>query len=78
MEDVVGAMKLVGRTEGRITWASEPLPFPDSYETRCSSACWGLVQTTLTDEVRETVEHFRREVDRLDARRLRDDGGCEG
>ena len=64
MEDVVGAIKLVApNAEGRITWASEPLPFPDSYEAEVLERVLGpVVQTTLTDGVRETVEHFRHEV----------------
>jgi UDP-glucuronate 4-epimerase len=63
MEDVVGAIELVApNAAGRITWASEPLPFPDSYEAEVLERVLGpVVQTTLTDGVRETVEHFRRE-----------------
>ncbi len=62
MDDVVAAIgEAVPEIAGRITYADEPLPFPESLESGLLERLVGpLPRTPLTDGVRRTIEHFRR------------------
>jgi UDP-glucuronate 4-epimerase len=62
MAEVVAAIEAAApEVAGRITWADERLPFPDSLDAPLLERLVGpLPQTPLAEGVRRTVEHFRR------------------
>ena len=64
MADVVAAIEQAApEAAGRITWKDERLPFPESLEAQILERLVGpLPRTPLTDGVRRTIEHFRRQV----------------
>ena len=61
MEEVVAAIeKAVPEVAGKITWADERLPFPDSLEgTLLEHLVGKLPHTSLAEGVRRTIDHFR-------------------
>jgi UDP-glucuronate 4-epimerase len=61
MQEVVAAIEAaVPGIAGSITYADEPLPFPESLESGLLERLVGpLPRTSLTDGVRQTIEHFR-------------------
>ena len=61
LADVVAAIEAAAPdAAGRITWADQPLPFPEELETVALEAAIGAFpRTALADGVRETVERFR-------------------
>ena len=61
MEEVVAAIEqAVPRVAGKVTWNDERLPFPDSLEGALLEQLVGpLPRTSLTEGVRQTIEHFR-------------------
>lgn len=61
MEEVVAAIEqAVPRIAGKVTWNDERLPFPDSLEGALLEQLVGpLPRTSLTEGVRQTIEHFR-------------------
>lgn len=61
-EEVAAAIvAAVPELAGRITWAPNRLPFPETLEaTQLERLVGPLPRTTLDDGVRQTVEHFRR------------------
>ena len=60
MEDVVAAIEAAApAVRGMITWVDRPLAFPESMEAVGLERTVGPVpRTTLTDGVRETIEHL--------------------
>lgn len=61
MEEVVAAIETAApEIAGRITWADDRLPFPDSLDARLLEQLVGpLPHTPLLEGVRRTVDHFR-------------------
>ncbi len=61
MDEVVAAIEAAApEIAGRITYADESLPFPESLESGLLERLLGpLSRTSLADGVRETVAHFR-------------------
>ena len=61
IEEVVAAIEgAAPDVVGKVTWAEERLPFPDSLEATLLERLVGpLPHTPLTDGVRQTIEHFR-------------------
>jgi UDP-glucuronate 4-epimerase len=61
MEEVVTAIEAAApEIAGRMTWAEERLPFPDSLEATLLEQLVGpLPHTSLAEGVRRTLEHFR-------------------
>jgi UDP-glucuronate 4-epimerase len=61
MEEVVSAIEEAAPAAvGRITWTDERLPFPSTLEAARLEGLVGQVpRTSLTEGVRQTVEHFR-------------------
>lgn len=61
MEEVVSAIEEAAPTAvGRITWTDERLPFPSTLEAaRLEGPVGPVARTSLTEGVRQTVEHFR-------------------
>jgi hypothetical protein len=62
MAEVVAAIEAAApEVAGRITWADELLPFPDSLEATLLERLVGPPpRTPLAEGVRRTIEHFRR------------------
>jgi UDP-glucuronate 4-epimerase len=64
IEKVVAAIEAAApEVAGMITWAAEPLPFPESLEATGLERLVGeLPRTPLAEGVRRTVEHFHHRV----------------
>ena len=74
MQEVVEAIEAAApEVAGAITYADEPLPFPESLESGLLERLVGpLPSTSLADGVRETVAHFRKlSAAAVEARRAR-------
>ena len=61
MEEVVAAIEdAAPEVAGKITWADERLPFPETLESGLLERLLGSVpRTSLAEGVRRTVDHFR-------------------
>ena len=61
MDEVVAAIEAAApEVAGAITYADQPLPFPESLESGLLERLVGpLPRTSLADGVRRTIEHFR-------------------
>ncbi len=67
MEDVVSAIELaVPEARGLVTFDPKPLPFPDAIDDSGTEVLGDVVVTPLDEAVRQTVDVFRRAIDRGD------------
>ena len=66
MQEVVGAIEAVApAVAGKVSWEEGQLPFPEALEGRLLERLIGpIANTSLTDGVRATIEHFRATPDR--------------
>jgi nucleoside-diphosphate-sugar epimerase len=67
MDDVVSAIELaVPEARGLVTFDPKPLPFPDAIDDSGTEVLGDVVVTPLDAAVRQTVDVFRRAIDRGD------------
>jgi len=66
MQEVVDAIEAVApAVAGKVSWEEGQLPFPEALEGRLLERLIGpIANTSLTDGVRATIEHFRATPDR--------------
>ena len=65
MEDVVAAIEAaVPEARGLVTFDPKPLPFPDAIDDTGTDVLGDVVVTPLDDAVRQTVDVFRRAIER--------------
>jgi len=67
MDDVVAAIeRALPEARGLVTFDPKPLPFPDAIDAAGTEVLGDVVVTPLDEAVRQTVDVFRRAIDRGD------------